>query len=132
MVKRVTSGNNGVRRGRGKPRPPVSKSEHLRAVERFTWGFLGGCSVLLIRFAIYVAGLPLNAECPRLTYRLCLCCVLWFLYPLTSGLVCLARNPQDRFRAMLQGAAWPALFCVIAEQRLFEPNETQRTSIKPP
>src|SRR6266550_8061394 len=80
----------------------------LNSNQKFWWGFLGGCIVVLFRLWFYAGELTPDAPWPHFGFRTLLLCGLRFVFPFVSGFVSRACEPHHRLIAVFEGASAPA------------------------
>src|SRR6266516_601752 len=94
---------------------PVQGSSPLTTKQQFWLGCVGGGLVVLFRLWSFANALSPDAPWPGLTFRNCLLCFLWLLFPLVSGFISRVCDPRHPLIAVFEGASAPALFFAIAK-----------------
>jgi hypothetical protein len=59
--------------------------------------------------------LPPDAHWPNASFKTCLLCGVWFVFPFVSGLVSRTLKPHQPLMAIYEGASAPALLFMIAK-----------------
>src|SRR6266487_1628226 len=97
-------------------KPKANGPQHpLTSKEQFRWGCFGGVLILIFKVWTYANTLPADSPWPSLSFRTCLICGVWLVFPLLSGLMARICDPHHRFIATFDGASAPALFLLIAK-----------------
>lgn len=102
-------GHHGILASRKGNTSPVT------AKQRFWWGVLGGAIVIVFRLLTFANSLPMDAPWPDPTFRNCLLCLLWLIFPFVSGVISRVCDPHHPLIAVFEGASAPALFFAIAK-----------------
>jgi hypothetical protein len=88
----------------------------LNPEQQYWWGCLGSFIIMAFKGFEYGLELKRDALWPDLSFRTCLLCGFWLVFPFVSGAVSLALEPHHRLIALFEGASAPALFFFVAKE----------------
>ena len=71
--------------------------------------------IIAFRMLRYANALTPDEPWPSSSFKTCLVCGLWVLFPFVSGFVSRVCEPHHRLIAVFEGASAPALFLVMSE-----------------
>ena len=98
---------------------PVSDAKNfhsgLNPKQQFWWGFFGGVMVVSFRLYLHANSLSENSPWPNPSFKMCIQCGFWLLFPLISGLLSRVCEPHHKLIAVFEGASAPALFMFIVK-----------------